>query len=204
MSRITLTQCVWENDEQILREIKDGLMTSRPQKSRVFKGSLFISITIRPICPRLARPQLCVCVCFNCHECVWLWSAFMSLWVCVSLHDPSALKALVSSVDTTEMFSRMSSLHREQTRLVLSCWLRYDGLILPQRELNTLKFSHARRTQEKPPLSSRVDKYNINERIAKPGRTLAEIGSKCMQRRLWPSVAPFSLEVMLLRSCAHP
>lgn len=106
--------------------------------------------------------------------------------VCVSLHDSSALKGLVSSVDTNEMFSRMSSLHRERVTnpsrpLVHLCWLRYDGLILPQRELNTLKFSHAPRMQEKPPLSLRVDKYNINGRIAKPGRTLAEIGSKCMQ-----------------------
>lgn len=52
-----------ESDKQTAAEITDQPMTSRPQKSRVFKGSLFISITIGPICPRLARRQLCVCVC---------------------------------------------------------------------------------------------------------------------------------------------
>ncbi len=43
------------------KQTEDEPMTSRPQKSRVLKGSLFISISIEPICPRLARRQLCVC-----------------------------------------------------------------------------------------------------------------------------------------------
>ncbi len=44
------------------KQTEDEPMTSRPQKSRVLKGSLFISISIEPICPCLARRQLCVCV----------------------------------------------------------------------------------------------------------------------------------------------
>ncbi len=55
------------------KQTEDEPMTSRPQKSRVLKGSLFISISIEPICPRLARRQLCV----------WCALIVMCLTVCV-------------------------------------------------------------------------------------------------------------------------